>query len=95
MPGICKCLVPLQRTLKVNMSGLPHSLARSEPVVYSWNLRWLFCPQKEGGLVAENALEWREAGGVLPKAIRCMLGPREVAGPAVFVVLKVCLEVMP
>ncbi len=75
------------------MSRVPHSLTRSEPVIYSWNLRWLFCRRKELGLVADYALEGREAGGVPSEEVLCILGPGEEAAPAVLIFLTVCSEV--
>ncbi len=74
-------------------SWVPHSLARSESVVYSWNLRGLSCPRKELGLVAEYPLKGREAGGVLSEGVLCILGPWEETAPAILIFLAVCLEV--
>ncbi len=75
------------------MSQVPHSLTRSEPVIYSWNLRWLFCRRKERGLVADYALEGSEASDVPSEGVLCILGPGEEAAPAVLIFLTVCLEV--
>ncbi len=61
--SICKPLLPLHCLLNLNMSGVPHSLALPEPIIHSWNLRWLFRPREEQGLVNEHALKGREAGG--------------------------------
>ncbi len=74
------------------MSQVPHSLTRSEPVIYSWNLRWLFCRRKERGLVADYALEGSEASDVPSEGVLCILGPGEEAAPAVLIFLTVCLE---
>ncbi len=59
--------------LEVDVSRVPHSLTRLEPVVYGWNLQWRFRSREERGLVAEYALEGREAGGVLPEGVLCIL----------------------
>ncbi len=93
-PGICKALMSRHCLLEVDVSRVPHSLARSEPVVYSWNLRGLSCPWKEWGLVAKYALKRREAGGVLSEGVLCILGPWEEAAPALLIFLAVCPEVM-
>ncbi len=86
-PGWITTLIP--SALKMDVSGVPHSLARSEPVVHSWNLRGLSCPWEERGLVTEHALEWSQSGGVLTERILGILGPGEEAAPAVLVVMAV------
>ncbi len=75
------------------MSSVPYSLALPEPIIHSWHLRQLSRPREEQGLVAEHALKGREAGGVMPEGVLCILGPREEAAPAVLVPVAVCPEV--
>ncbi len=89
MLGICEGLMSPHCLLEVDMSQVPHSLARSEPVVPSWNLRGLFRPWEEWGLVAEYALEGGQAGGVLSEGVLCILGPGKEAAPAVLIIVAV------
>ncbi len=93
MPGICEALMSPHCPLEVDVSRVPHALHRSEPVIYNWNLWWLSRPWKEWGLAAEHALEGREADGVLPEGILCILDPGEEAVPAELVFLAVCPEI--
>ncbi len=88
MSGICEALMPPHCSLEMDVSRVPHSLAHSEPVIYSWNLKGLFRPWEERGLVTKYAMEGGQAGGILAEGVLCILGPREVAAPAVLIAVQ-------
>lgn len=93
--SICEGLVSPHCLLEVDMGCVPNSLACSEPLVYSWNVRRFFCLGEQRGLETRYTLKWGEACGGLFQGVLCTLGPWEEAVPAVLVGVAACLEVPP
>ncbi len=89
MMGICEVHVPSHYPLEVDVNRVSFSLACSEPVVHSWNLRRLFRPGEEWGMEAEYALEWGQISGTLLEGVLGIFSPREEAAPAVLTSMAV------